>query len=104
MLTTLSLTLPASTRATEIPPTGALTYIQTNGPLATLTKGDWYTDANTGNGQHYVEINVPAGWPASTPVNIDLFSPEINTTQLTLSDESETNTTYSNTTFELYAA
>ncbi|HEY0733863.1 MAG TPA: SdrD B-like domain-containing protein [Herpetosiphonaceae bacterium] len=104
VLTALSLTLPASTRAVEVPPTGSLTYIQTNGPAAGLTKGDWYTDAGTGNGQHYVEINVPAGWPAGTPVNIDLFSPEINTTQLTLSDESETNATYSNTTFEMYAA
>ena len=104
VLTALSLTLPASTRAVEIPPTGALTYIQTNGPAAGLTKGDWYTDAGTGNGQHYVEINIPAGWPAGTPIHIDIFSPEINTTQLTLSDESETNAIYSNTTFELYAA
>lgn len=71
---------PVPTRAVEVPPQGLQTYTQTNGPVAGLGQGDWYT-GNTngvGVGYHYFGVNVPCGWPANLPVMIDLFSPEMN--------------------------
>jgi uncharacterized repeat protein (TIGR01451 family) len=62
-----------------VPPAGGF-YIQTSGPNAGVGIGDWYssTTAGAGSGYHYVEITVPCGWPAATPLNLDLYSPEMN--------------------------
>src|SRR5690349_15948799 len=66
--------------AIEVPPTGSVVYIQTNGPAAPIGRGDWYTSTanGTGAGYHYFTINIPAGWPSATPVQIDLYSPEMH--------------------------
>ncbi len=90
-----------STRAVEIPPTGVLTYLQTNGPFNWIGNGDWYTNFDNGAviGYHYVSFNVPCDWPAALPVYIDLYSPEMNTTN-PLPDEIEG--TADDTYFELY--
>ncbi|MBA3470209.1 MAG: DUF11 domain-containing protein [Herpetosiphonaceae bacterium] len=54
----------------------------------------------TAPGYHYVSFNVPCGWPASLPVYIDLFSPEMNS-NTPLSDEISAPST-DDTYFELY--
>ncbi|MEI8307796.1 MAG: DUF11 domain-containing protein, partial [Chloroflexales bacterium] len=70
-----------------LPPHPALsaTYLQTNGPVSPISQGDWYTsNANgvTPPGYHYYDITVPCSWPATTPVYVDLFSPEMVTDSL----------------------
>jgi uncharacterized repeat protein (TIGR01451 family) len=88
--------------AAEIPPSGGF-YIQTSGPNAAVTIGDWYssTTAGAGAGYHYVTITVPCGWPSGTPLYIDLFSPEMNALgALSLSDEPRN--ANDSTVFELY--
>jgi hypothetical protein len=55
-------------------------YFQTNGPVSHIGRGDWYGSAAGGSkpaGDHYLEIIVPAGWPTSLPIQIELFSPEM---------------------------
>ncbi len=54
--------------------------VQTNGPAAPVEFGDWYSSPlrSGGAGDHFVEIEVPRGWPASRPIDVDLFSPEMN--------------------------
>lgn len=96
--------LPGRARAVEVPVVGIPTYIQTNGPTSIIGNGDWYTNVanGTGAGYHYLQFNVPCGWPTNTPIAIDLFSPEMNTIT-PLSDEPE-DAVYSNTAFELYPA
>ena len=65
--------------ALEVPPIGGF-YIQTSGPNAGVGIGDWYssTTAGAGAGYNYLEITIPCGWPAATPLHLDLFSPEMN--------------------------
>ncbi|HEX9765675.1 MAG TPA: SdrD B-like domain-containing protein [Nitriliruptorales bacterium] len=52
--------------------------VQTNGPAAASSLGDWYTNSAEGDHDHYIAIVVPCEWPAATPVNVDLYSAEIN--------------------------
>ena len=118
LLCTAWLSFGRNTRvtATELPGTNNPVYLQTNAPATDMARGDWYSASTSGNttgigagGYHYFQINIPSGWPANTPVNVDLFSPEMNTTHITLSDESDNTpagggtTNMANTTFELYA-
>lgn len=86
--------------ALEIPPPGSLTYIQTNGPNANVDLGDWYSANGSGGGFHYFSVNIPCNWPNNLDVHIDLFSPEMNATNV-LEDEPEMGGS-GNTTFELY--
>ena len=90
-------------RAVEVPP-GASFDIQTNGPNAAVGLGDWYTatSAGAGAGQHYAGINIPCGWPAGTPVHVDLFSPEMNLVAGALGQHEEPTGSYDSTQFELY--
>ncbi|MEI7769409.1 MAG: hypothetical protein WCI67_05440 [Chloroflexales bacterium] len=76
MLTAL---LPGGAAATEAPPATDLTYLQTNGPSSPIAQGDWYTSTanGVGPGYHYYDITIPCGWPTTTPVYVDLFSPEM---------------------------
>ncbi len=87
--------------ALEVPPVGGF-YIQTSGPNAPVTNGDWYssTAAGAGSGYHYVEITVPCGWPAATPLHFDLFSPEMNQDPTAVGDEGRNSP--DSTQFELY--
>jgi uncharacterized repeat protein (TIGR01451 family) len=89
--------------AVEIPPAGGF-YIQTSGPNAAVTIGDWYssTVAGAGAGYHYITITVPCGWPALTPLYIDLFSPEMNRVAGALVQSEEPRGNYDSTQFELY--
>lgn len=88
--------------AVEIPPGGF--YIQTGGPNAAVTIGDWYSSnvAGAGSGYHYITINVPCGWPAATALHIDLFSPEMNRVSGALVQGDEPRNNYDFTQFELY--
>ena len=63
----------------EVPPAGGF-YIQTSGPNAPVTIGDWYSSnaVGAGAGYHYISVMVPCGWPSGTPLMFDLFSPEMN--------------------------
>ena len=76
---TMALT-PVPATAVELPPAGNQFWIQTNGPNSLVTLGDWYTSnvPGGGGGYHYVQFQVPCGWPAGLPIFVDLFSPEEN--------------------------
>lgn len=89
--------------AVDVPPAGGF-YIQTSGPNAAVTIGDWYSSnlAGAGAGYHYVEITVPCGWPSGTPLYFDLFSPEMNQVAGALGQGDEPRGGYDNTQFELY--
>ncbi len=89
--------------AVDVPPAGGF-YIQTSGPNAAVTIGDWYSSnlAGAGAGYHYVEITVPCGWPSGTPLYFDLFSPEMNQVAGSLGLGDEVRNSYDSTQFELY--
>jgi uncharacterized repeat protein (TIGR01451 family) len=78
IITTIWSVQPA--QAVVVPPDGSPIFIQTNGPTAPMSRGDWYTSIENGTrpGYHYYGIFVPCGWPANLDFQIDLFSPEIN--------------------------
>ena len=88
----------------ELPPPYNPTYIQTNAGNTFISRGDWYTDSNEGGpgGSQYFTINVPCDWPATKPIDIDLFSPEMNTNAYPLSDEDDNGNGGSPTVFEIY--
>jgi uncharacterized repeat protein (TIGR01451 family) len=97
--------LPPAIRAVEVPPPDSPIFIQTNGPQTPISHGDWYTSAANGFGgfAHYFSITVPCNWPADRDVQIDLFSPEINTLDLALRrDELGADGVLADTVFELY--
>lgn len=85
-------------------PTAAGYTFQTSGPNAPVTIGDWYSSnaAGAGSGYHYVAIEVPCGWPAATPLYIDIFSPEMNRVSGALGGDEEPRGNYDSTQFELY--
>ncbi len=89
-------------RAAELPTAGNPVYIETVGPLVASNFGDWYTSGTVGagNGFHYLTIEVPCGWPVNKPIDIDLFSPEMNSNG-GLADDILGSP--DNTVFELYA-
>jgi len=89
--------------AVDVPPGGGF-YIQTSGPNAAVTIGDWYSSnlAGAGAGYHYVEVTVPCGWPSGTPLYFDLFSPEMNQVAGSLGLGDEVRNSYDSTQFELY--
>lgn len=85
-------------------PTAAGFTFQTSGPNAPVTVGDWYssTVAGAGSGYHYLAIDVPCGWPAATPLYIDIYSPEMNRVSGALGGDEEPRGNYDSTQFELY--
>ncbi|WP_052337883.1 DUF11 domain-containing protein [Chloroflexus sp. Y-396-1] len=88
--------------AVVVPPISTPFYIQTSSPSRALNIGDWYTNSSlgAGNGYHYFTLHVPCGWPSSTPIHIDLFHPDLNSTSGSgVSDEI---TTVGTTVFEVY--
>ena len=89
--------------AAVVPPAGGF-YIQTSGPNAGPGIGDWYssTPAGAGNGYNYLLITVPCGWPPSTPLYVDLFSPEINAAGAAVSSDEPRGAGNDSTQFELY--
>ena len=95
---------PIAASAVELPPAGNAYWIQTNGPNAAVGLGDWYTSntAGGGAGYHYVQFQVPCGWPAGLPIFVDLFSPEENRVAGGLAQHEEPNGNYDSTQFELY--
>ncbi len=95
--------VPSFALAVELPPPGNPTYIQTNAPATLIGRGDWYTASAAqggGAGYGYLTIEVPCGWPTAKPIDVDLYSPEMNTNTL-LADENDTGQRV-DTTFELY--
>jgi hypothetical protein len=79
---TLAVLLPtAPAQAVDVPDGDFTTQysLQTNGPNGNIGLGDWYTASSGGNQGHLLEINVPCGWPANKPIDVDLFSAPVNT-------------------------
>lgn len=66
--------------AVVIPPDNVEFFLQTNTKDSPSNRGDWYTAVgNTvGGGAHWLVIIVPSEWPATTPIMVDLQSPEFN--------------------------
>lgn len=89
--------------AAEVPPTGGF-YIQTSGPNAGAGIGDWYSSnsAGAGNGYNYLVITVPCGWPPTSPLYVDLFSPEMNAAGAAISRDEPRGAVSDSTQFELY--
>ena len=58
--------------------------------------------AGGGAGYHYVQFQVPCGWPAGTAISVDLFSPEENRVAGAAATHEEPNGNYDSTQFELY--
>ncbi len=98
------LALAAGAAAYDVPLAGSPYYLQTSGPTAGIGIGDWYTDTAGGGGagDHYYGIVIPCTWPAATPIQIDIFSPELHTAGSAI-DELRGAATL-NTQFEIYAA
>lgn len=99
----LLLSFTPAVDAFEIPPDGNPMLIQTNGPLAPIARGDWYTSVDNGirAGYHYFKIYIPCGWPDDLAIHLDLFSPGLNTTP---GSQDEFNSQPpGNAIFELYA-
>jgi uncharacterized repeat protein (TIGR01451 family) len=98
----LVFSLPSASAAEA--PSASVFAIQTNGPNGLVTLGDWYTSnaVGAGGGYHYVRFTVPCGWPAGSPVHVDLFSPEMNRVSGALGQSEEPNGAYDSTQFELY--
>jgi uncharacterized repeat protein (TIGR01451 family) len=68
--------------AIEIPPPLSNVYIQTTGPYAGLTIGDWYTnDTTDGPGYHSFEIYFPCTLAPTQVITVALFDPESNHTE-----------------------
>ncbi len=75
----ITITLIAGLRqvqATEIPPGDSVAFIQTSGPNAPLTNGDFYTSSEADNGPHVIDIDVPCTWPAGETITVALYDPE----------------------------
>ena len=58
--------------------------------------------AGGGAGYHYVQFQVPCGWPAAPPIYVDLFSPERTASPARSPTHEEPNGDYDSTQFELY--
>jgi hypothetical protein len=97
-----------SAHGVEIPPNGSVFFLQTSGPNAGLTIGDWYSATDSdggvsgGMGYNYTQIFVPPNWPTTTSIHIDLFSPDLATGG-TSGVEDEIRNGADTTEFELYA-
>jgi hypothetical protein len=67
--------------AIELPLPLSKVYIQTTGPYAGLTIGDWYTnDTTDGPGYHSFEIYFPCTLAPTQVITVALFDPESNHT------------------------
>lgn len=62
--------------AIELPDPNSPVFIQTTGPNASLDIGDFYTNVGGANSNHFVEIDVPCGWPGNLSVTFAVFDPE----------------------------
>ncbi len=62
--------------AVEIPPDGSVAFIQTSGPNAPLSNGDFYASDAADDQSHEIVFGVPCRWPASRPITVALFDPE----------------------------
>jgi hypothetical protein len=63
--------------AVQAPSPSSSLFVQTSGPNAGLSIGDYYTSPAGGDTDHLFMICVPADWPTGTPVTVSLFDPEV---------------------------
>lgn len=63
---------------TVLPPGGSTAFIQTSGPNAPLSNGDWYAsnDPSAGNREHSFPVFVPCSVAPTTVYTLELFDPE----------------------------
>lgn len=66
-----------SAMAVQIPNPGSQMFLQTSGPNAGISIGDYYTSPAGGNTDHVFILRVPADWPSGVPVTVALFDPEL---------------------------
>lgn len=62
--------------AFELPSNGTQPFIQTSGPNAGLTVGDFYTSVGGDNSFHEVQVYVPCTWNPALPITFAIFDPE----------------------------
>jgi len=59
-----------------LPPLTASAVVQTNGPQAPLSHGDWWSNSAGGNQPHCYYLYVPYGVPDAFVIRLELFDPE----------------------------
>jgi len=102
VLAVAAILIASPVAAYDVPLAGSPYFLQTSGPTAGITIGDWYTATagGGGSGDHYYGIVVPCTWPSGTPIQVDIFSPEMHTAGSVLD---EIRGAANNTVFEIYA-
>ncbi len=102
VLAIVAILMASPAAAYDVPLAGSPYFLQTSGPTAGITIGDWYTATagGGGSGDHYYGIVVPCTWPSGTPIQVDIFSPEMHTAGSVLD---EIRGAANNTVFEIYA-
>jgi uncharacterized repeat protein (TIGR01451 family) len=68
---------PLSAIARQVPDPTSTLFIQTSGPNAGISIGDYYTAPAGGNTDHLFILQVPSDWPAGVPVTLALYDPEV---------------------------
>jgi len=97
----LWISAPSCAYAIEMPDEPDFTFF-TIGPEIPTSGGDWYSSRYGDNGYHYALIHIPCSWAGDQPVDIDLYSPEINYSGNT-QDQTPDGSNYDQTNFELYS-
>ncbi|HMR67313.1 MAG TPA: hypothetical protein PKE64_25150 [Anaerolineae bacterium] len=77
LVISISLIVMSIAQAVETPPDSSTAFVQTSGPNAALNVGDFYTNAQGAQEDHFLRINIPCIWPADQTITFALFDPEI---------------------------
>lgn len=77
LVVALTVAQAAPALGAQIPDPSSSLFLQTSGPNAGITIGDYYTSPSGGNTDHLFILMVPSSWPAGTPVTVSLYDPEL---------------------------
>lgn len=75
--TTMVLGQFSTALATQLPDPASSLFLQTSGPNAGISIGDFHTSPAGGNTDHLFIVRVPSNWPSGVPVTVSLFDPEL---------------------------
>lgn len=76
-MTTLLLGPASAAFGIQIPNPGSEMFLQTSGPNAPITIGDFYSSPAGGDTDHVFILRVPSDWPAGVSVTVALYDPEL---------------------------
>ncbi len=78
LVTTLLMGPASAAFGIQIPSPGSEMFLQTSGPNAGISIGDYYTSPAGGDTDHVFILRVPSDWPAGVPVTVALYDPELS--------------------------